>query len=131
MAYPCPTNTYRLSDSTVFHMSEQLFREIKTIEHQAESLLADSEKQSADILKRANEESLKALAEKENELKEARERAISQAMSEASKLREKILGKNSEELNIMAALAEKRKEKAVQLVLERLSEAIGGDEKHA
>jgi len=106
-------------------MPEQLFREIRSIEQEAEKIISDSEKQSAVIIKKANEQAVKILSEKDLELKELRAETIKATLSEASKLKERKLEKSRTDLNELRALANKRKDKAANLILGRLPELIG------
>lgn len=106
-------------------MSEQLFREIRSIEQQAENILSDSEKQGADIVKKARAEAAKLLSKRESDLKEIRNVCIKDAVNEAAKLKEKKLEKSEKALNELRVSASKRKDEAANLILKRLSELIG------
>ena len=106
-------------------MTEQLFKEIRLIEQEAEKIISDSERQSAQILRGANRQALRLLSEKESELKQLREKTISTALHEASMLREKKISESKGLLEELRATATKKKEKSLKLILKRVSELIG------
>jgi len=106
-------------------MSEQLFKEIHSIEEEAEKLISQSEKQSADILKKANTEAFQILSDKDYELKELRDKTIRKTLEETSEAKEAKLKKTHADLKNLRHEATKNKEKAVNLVINKLSELIG------
>ena len=106
-------------------MPEQLFKEIRTIEAEAAEIISDSEKKSAEILKKANEEAFKILANKEAELKTLKTKTMDKTLKESMKLRRKKLAKHKAELDALRAAANKRKDKATNLILQSLSKIVG------
>jgi len=106
-------------------MTEQLFKEIRSIEHKAGELISDSEKQSAKILKEANSKALLILSEKESELKKVREKTLKTTIDEASKLKEKKLSKSKEMLDELRVVANRKKDKSTDLILDSISKLIG------
>lgn len=105
-------------------MSEQLFQEIRSIEDQAEKIISDSEKQSAEILRKAKEQSANMLNDKDVELKDLKEKEAGAALTEALKSREIILDKERKSIESLKNHANKNKEKAADLILEKLSKLI-------
>ncbi len=106
-------------------MSKQLFEEIRSVEIDAEKILSDSEKQSAEIISNANKQSIKLLSEKETELKELRANTINAAATQAAKERGESIEQSKKCIEELRKIANKRKEKALSLVIEKLSESIG------
>ena len=107
------------------HMSQQLFEEIKEIEAQAEQVLSESERKSAEILKKANEDALRISAEKEAELKGVREKKLKEVLEKAEQSKINEFSRNKKSLSRTRSLADKRKERAVKLVMEELSKFVG------
>ena len=106
-------------------MSEQLFKEIRSIEDKAVYILSDSETRSAEILKKANEQAFKSLAEREAAYKESGTKALDAALKDALRLKKKKLEKSKEELAEVRKMGNRRKDKAIDLILDRLTALIG------
>ena len=106
-------------------MSEQLFKEIRSIEDKAVYILSDAEKRSAEILKKANEQAFKLLAEKEAAYKDSGIKASDAALNDALRLKKKKLEKSKEELGEIRKIGNRRKDKAVHLILDRLTALVG------
>ena len=107
-----------------YGMSEQLFQEIRSIEDQAEKIISDSENQSAEILRKAKEQSAKMLNDNDNELKNLKEKEARAALTEALKSKEIILDKEKKSVERLKNHAHENKEKAAELILEKLSKLI-------
>ncbi len=106
-------------------MHNKLFEEIREVEAEARRILSDSEKQSAEILSKANNQALQALSRKEAELKELRANTINAASMQAAKERNETLEQGRKKLEELRKAANRKKEKALSLILGRLSKSIG------
>ena len=106
-------------------MPNELFEEIREVEAEARGILSDSEKQSAEILKEAKKQALQATSQKEAELKELRANTLNAAALQASKEGNETVEKSRKNLEALRNAANRKKEKALSLVLERLLESIG------
>ncbi len=106
-------------------MHEKLFEEIREVEAEARGILSDSEKQSAELLRKANTQAAQAISQKEAELRELKANTVSAAALQAAKERNETVEKSRKNLEGLGKAANKMKEKALSLVLERLSKSIG------
>lgn len=102
-------------------MAEKLYAEIKQVESEADKILSDSETQSAVIIKEANTESLNILSKGETELKDIRSTILDKARSDAAALKDKQLQKSKTIVSNLEKSANKKREAAKKLILDRFS----------
>ena len=106
-------------------MTEHIFKEIRSIEQEAASITSDAEKKAEEILKKANEESIKLRSEKDSELIARRESELKKASQAAARLKQKKIEKAAADIKGLKVTADRKKNEAVSLVLDRLSKRIG------
>ncbi len=106
-------------------MHSELFEEIREVEAEARRILSDSEKQSAEILKKAKTQSAQFISQKEAELRELRANTTNAAALQAAKEGNDAIEKSRDSLEALRKAASRKKEKALSIVLDRLSESIG------
>lgn len=106
-------------------MQSELFKEIREVEAESKRILSESEKQSAEILKKAKMQALQALSRKEAELRELHANTINAAALQAAKEGSEAVEKSRRGIEAMGKAANRKKEKALSLVLGRLSKSIG------
>ena len=106
-------------------MTEHIFKEIRSIEQEAASITSDAEKKAEEILKKANEESIKLRSEKDSELTARRESELKKASQAAARLKQKKIEKAAADVKGLKVMADRKRNEAVSLVLDRFSKRIG------
>lgn len=106
-------------------MSEQIFKEIRSIEEEAAKITLHAERQAADVLKKARDRAVQLRSEIESEFTARRETELKKAVKEAAGLKQKRIDKAAAAIKELKAAAERKRNKAVNLVLDGLSQRIG------
>ena len=106
-------------------MTEHIFKEIRSIEQEAASITSDAERQAEEILKKAREDALNLRSEKDSELIARRESELKKAAQAAARLKQKKKEKTAADIKGLKATADRKRNKAANLVLDRLSKNIG------
>ncbi len=106
-------------------MHSELLEEIREVEAEARGILSDSGKQSAEILKKAKAQAVQSIFQKEAELRELRANTANAAAIQAAKEGNDAIEKSKDSLEALRKAANRKKEKALSLVLDRLSKSIG------
>ena len=106
-------------------MSEQLFKDIRSIEEEASRLVSDAERHGVELVRRAEEQALRIVSERGLWFASERARALKSAAEDADKLREKKLVLKRAEIGELGVSADKRREQALALVMDGLSKLTG------
>ncbi len=101
-----------------------LYEQIKSVEEEAQKILADAEKQHAAIIKKAHDDVARLRSEKEALFEQLRTESKSKALADAEKKRELILSKEEKNLAALQAAAEKKMEKARSFLMDSLNKSI-------
>ena len=106
-------------------MSELIFKEIRAIEEEAAKITLNAEKQAAEILKKANDGSIQLRAGKDSELTNRKESELKKAIRAGAELKQKRIDEAAASIEGLKTKVEMKSEKAIKLVLNRLSQRIG------